>query len=286
MNDTANNVDNVEVLPVFKASDVADGLDASKVLNIKVDLDAPRWDIAPDEKTQTAMGITTTPLHLIMAADQVKETESKLSNQQRYLAAHMFNIAAECDDVCEFEAFMLQLKAEAGWNTYPARVRNYKSRIITFFKDEGQPNPGDAVQLPYVNEKGAKDEKTLVTRTFRSMGEYYDHCKESKTAKPAAPATAASPAAASPESVAKIDKLNTEGVEVTADATITTDSEGVETVERDACPFSGMLAELQVLYAQADTNERQRMTKRIKSLAIDIRKDQTTRFAAEDKATA
>jgi len=284
----SNETNNVEVLPVFKASDVADGLDAGKVLSIKVDLDAPRWDIAPDAKTQTAMGITTTPLHLIMAADQVKETESKLDNQQRYLAAHMFNIAAECDDVCEFEAFMLQLKAEAGWKTYPARVRNYKSRIITFFKDEGQPNPGDAVKLPYVNEKGAKDDKTLVTRTFRSMGEYYDHCKGSKTgaSKPAAPATSASTAAATPAADARIDKLNTEGVEVTPDATITTDGEGKETVERDACPFSGMLAELQVLYAQADTNERQRMTKRIKSLAIDIRKTQEDRFASEDKATA
>jgi len=294
MNDTTNNMTEVN------KDEITKGIDAAKVIACKVDLDSPRWELTDTPTDKGGTGIHTTPDLLIFSATCVQDTEKKVVWERGMLAAHLFNIAKECDDIYEFEAFMIQLKHEAGWTTYPERVRNYKSRIITHFKVEAVgdikvPNPGDEVKLPVLDKKGKPIEGQVATREFRSMGEYYDYCQGLKTAKPAATATPTAPTE-TPEQIAQrvIDAMSSDteappvvsaaGVEVTPTATIVTEADGTEHEEKEADPFTMLLSELQVLYAQADINERQRMVKRAKSLAMDIRKSQDERFAAEDKA--
>lgn len=255
---------------------ISKGLDEKKVKAYEVNLDSPRWDIKPDEGTETALGLHTTPDFLIQAVANVQETETKLANQRGYLAAHMFNIAKECKDLYEFEAFCIQLAYEAGWNVYPERFRNYKSRIVTNWKQDHAPSPGDTAKLPKLDKKGKvipmDKGGALVEREFASMGEYYDHCKGLKPTSNKQPETKI-------ESNAPV-----EGKTANPAATIVTDSDGNKTIEQEPDSFTLSLAHLQTMYAQADTNERQRMVKRLKALEHDIEKAQAVRFEAEDKA--
>ena len=317
-NATNNQTVQAAVMHEINKDEITKGIDAAKVIAYKVNLDSPRWEVTDTPTDQGGTGLHTTPSLLIFSATCVSDTEKKLNNERGMLAAHLFNIAKECKDIFEFEAFMIQLKHEAGWTTYPERVRNYKSRIITHFKvvtigDTGVnvPDPGDEILLPVLDKKGkALSGGETETRAFRSMGEYYDYCQDLKTTSKPKPATTAIPpvpaVTETPEQMAQkiIDAttggdeaaeaagvqsppvVSSGGVEVTPTATVITEPDGTSHKEEEADPFTMILAELQVLYAQADINEKQRMVKRSKSLVIAIRDSQDKRFEAEDKATA
>ena len=271
-----------KVCELVKAGDVsgAEGIDRSAVLATEINLDAPRWTIEteiPGADGQKHL-IKTDPLSFLLCVDNLGKAEAKAKEYSRMLAVHLWAFATDCVDVNEFEALMLVLKHEAGYTNWPETWRNYKSRIVTHFANDQMPDPSDKMLLPKLNDKGKStgDWSDLVEREPTSMHEYYTYCKEAKKAKPKIEDK--------PKSIPSEVELGTSGVEVTPAATVVTEADGSQTIEQEPDPFTIRLAELQTLFAQANTKEQQKITKRIQSLINDIKKDQAARFEAEEAA--
>lgn len=260
---------------------VMKGLDANKVNGIKVDLDSDRWTISPQDGRATALNLVTTPDALLAAVQKEGELASALRHQRGVLAAHLFNIATECKSLYEFEAFCIQLAFEAGWDKYPEQFRNYKSRITTNWKDTSLPAPDAELELPKLTSDGKVIEGKVEKRNFRNLLEYYDYCKAVKDAKTNAAAAAKKEAEKSPEQAreemhAILDKGKTdEPATATAqDDTQPATPAPVEVPEdEEGAHFAAMLGELQVLFASADINGKQKATKRVQSLIRDLKKD-------------